>query len=630
MWPTVALLAVLRFLAALWPIWLYLLTHAVLVASVPQPWARAAGIAAPGVLLVVGWAVVLTRPTRTLPLLAAGVYGALVGLRVLGHAEALATRELVTAGLLTAASGGSLLALLRAGTGLQWSLRGASWLPAGRGTHGSAAWAPARDVEALVAQQGVIAGQRRPGRPASPLLRVPLTAHALTIAPSRSGKLTAALAPNLLAPDARSWPGPVVVIDPKGEAYCMAARRRRELGRAVVLLDPFRVVAKLGAEARLAHLEHAEPARFNPLDLVHEGPELVREVGVLLDALVPPPAGEADATADHFHRSARRVVAGFVAWVALREKGPERSLEAVRRLLVQDEPALEKLLAEMAESELGFGLPRDAATLLRTAEARERGSILSTTTNALDWLRYPELAGATAASDFDLADLARNTLDLFVVLPPGLLSEAHRWLRLWTVLPLEVAQRTRPAERILLLVDELAALGPIEPIRKAFGLAAGYGVSVWGFVQALHDLEASYGEKGAASMLANAELVQVFDVAPADARTAETVSRWLGDATVWAAGTSRGTAAPAGPRGLTRASGQDSRSLQEARRPLLTPDEVRRVGKDELLLFLRGHGAGRPIRCGKADYRNRPELRALADPNPYHERENAREGEGAR
>jgi len=188
----------------------------------------------------------------------------------------------------------------------------------------------------------------------------------------------------------------------------------------------------------------------------------------------------------------------------------------------------------------------------------------------------------------------------------------------------------RPTERILLLVDELAALGPIEPIRKAFGLAAGYGVSVWGFVQALHDLEACYGEKGAASMLANAELVQVFDVAPADAKTAETVSRWLGDTTVWAGGESHGSSTPTGPRGLTRASTQDSRSRQEARRPLLTPDEVRRVGKDEQLLFLRGHGSGRPIRCGKADYRDRPELRALADPNPYHEREDGCEGEGAR
>jgi type IV secretion system protein VirD4 len=61
--------------------------------------------------------------------------------------------------------------------------------------------------------------------------------HLITIAPTGKGKGRGALIPNLL-----TYEGPVIVIDPKGEAYSVTARRRREMGQDVRVIDPFGVV----------------------------------------------------------------------------------------------------------------------------------------------------------------------------------------------------------------------------------------------------------------------------------------------------------------------------------------------------------------------------------------------------
>src|SRR5690554_496613 len=94
--------------------------------------------------------------------------------------------------------------------------------------------------------------------------------HLMTIAPTGAGKGVGAIIPALLR-----HPGPVIVIDPKGENYAVTARRRRELGQRVVLLDPFYVTG-------------ARSDSFNPLDLLaRDDPGLADEAGVLADLLSP-------------------------------------------------------------------------------------------------------------------------------------------------------------------------------------------------------------------------------------------------------------------------------------------------------------------------------------------------------
>ena len=63
------------------------------------------------------------------------------------------------------------------------------------------------------------------------LVVAPAEKHLITIAPTGAGKFRSVLAPELL-----TYPGPIVCLDIKGEAYAVTARRRRELGQRVVRL----------------------------------------------------------------------------------------------------------------------------------------------------------------------------------------------------------------------------------------------------------------------------------------------------------------------------------------------------------------------------------------------------------
>jgi hypothetical protein len=48
---------------------------------------------------------------------------------------------------------------------------------------------------------------------------------------------------------------------------------------------------------------------------------------------------------------------------------------------------------------------------------------------------------------------------------------------------------------VLFLLDEFAALGRLEPVERAMGLMAGYGVQLWPILQDLHQLRGSYGTR---------------------------------------------------------------------------------------------------------------------------------------
>ena len=86
-----------------------------------------------------------------------------------------------------------------------------------------------RFLRRLAKRRGILLGQWGAGRNAK-LIGWSLEGSAITVAPPRVGK-GATIALNLLSPDYRGFQGSTVTIDPRGELWCIAARRRRELGR---------------------------------------------------------------------------------------------------------------------------------------------------------------------------------------------------------------------------------------------------------------------------------------------------------------------------------------------------------------------------------------------------------------
>jgi type IV secretion system protein VirD4 len=65
----------------------------------------------------------------------------------------------------------------------------------------------------------------------------------------------------------------------------------------------------------------------------------------------------------------------------------------------------------------------------------------------------------------------------------------------------------RPAAPVLFLLDEFAALGRLEPVERAFGLMAGYGLQLWPILQDMHQLWGAYGKR-AGTFVSNAGIAK--------------------------------------------------------------------------------------------------------------------------
>ena len=102
----------------------------------------------------------------------------------------------------------------------------------------------------------------------------------------------------------------------------------------MLLLDPFRVVARHKRDFEACHLPDVKTATYNPLTFIREEEGLaVRDINVLLDGLLTPPRPGAHDNSRHFYESARAIIAGYMAWVRFHETAHRRTLKRVYGLL---------------------------------------------------------------------------------------------------------------------------------------------------------------------------------------------------------------------------------------------------------------------------------------------------------
>ena len=212
------------------------------------------------------------------------------------------------------------------------------------------------------------------------------------------------------------------------------------------------------------------------------------------------------------------------------EASARKNLATVRDLLTLPIDRFERLLVTMQDSQAAGGLVARAANRHLAKSDREASGVLSSAQRHTHFLDSPRMTAVMDRSDFAFAALKEQTATVFLVLPPDRISTYSRWLRLMVSQAMTELARSsvQPPAPVLFLLDEFAALGRLEPVERAMGLMAGYGVQLWPILQDLHQLRGTYGTR-AGTFLSNAGLVQVFNVNDTD--TADWVSRALGEAT---------------------------------------------------------------------------------------------------
>lgn len=387
--------------------------------------------------------------------------------------------------------------------------------------------------------------------------------HIVTVAGSRAGKGRSVIVPNLL-----SYPGSMLVIDPKGElaAQTAAHRARTFKGAKIHVLDPFRVS---GEEA----LQFS--AKFNPLDMLSvDSKTLLEDAGSIADALVVQAGSD-----PHWDESARQFLETLILHVAISDAyaGKSRDLTEVARLV--DTALSDQTRDDLLNNDLAEKIVQRGARYFYDRHEEELSSVLSSTRRHVHFLSYPQMhAVLQGPSSFALADLKRQNTTLFLILPAMRMGTCSRWLRLFVNLTLS-AMETETAKTkhpVLMCLDEFAVLGHMASIETAAGQIAGLGVKLWPILQDLGQLKALYGERWE-TFLGNAGLLQFFG--NSDLTTLEWISKRLGDTTVLSEAKSDLTFT-----GRNRDSQRGTRG-SESIHPLMTAEEISRFfGRDDHLM----------------------------------------------
>ena len=157
---------------------------------------------------------------------------------------------------------------------------------------------------------------------------------------------------------------------------------------------------------------------------------------------------------------------------------------------------------------------------------------------------------------------------------------------------------------VLFILDEFGTIGKLSAVAQAFGLMAGLQMCVWAFVQDLVQLKRDYPDDWE-TFISNSAAITCFRVM--DNTTTTYISAMLGQTTV-----EQASDASEYVRRVTSNKNFATDQDRPNARPLMTPDEVRRLNKT-WGLFITNEG---PSFFEKIRYFAEPRFAALARKNP--------------
>ena len=233
----------------------------------------------------------------------------------------------------------------------------------------------------------------------------------------------------------------------------------------------------------------------------------------------------------------------------------------------------------------------------------------------------PILDAATSESDFDLRELRKKRMSIYVGVSPDDLHRLRPVLNLFFQQAIGLQTRELPERnpelkyQVMMLLDEFTALGRIPIIAEAISYLPGYNVRVVLVIHTPAQLREVYGMHNAETMLKSLAARIVF--APKDFADAREISDELGFTTVPVCTVSKPIGAALDRRGQR----SRSQTLSQQRRALLLPQEVKELGTEEAIVFYEGL---RPIRCKKIRYFTERRFRERLLPAPKSPTPNGR------
>ncbi|MGH3657086.1 MAG: type IV secretory system conjugative DNA transfer family protein [Micromonosporaceae bacterium] len=330
------------------------------------------------------------------------------------------------------------------------------------------------------------------------------------VGPPRYGKTS-----GLIVPSVMWWDGPLVCTSTRGDILGFTGNRRRTVaapyGGGVFVYDPF------GSEYPQLSL------RWSPLADCHDPSVCYRRVAAMTAV-----AGQGVADGDHWRAGAASILRAYFHAAAL-EGLP---LATVRRWLASQEVRDPVAILRLSSSPGAMWADDlDAVGLLGD---RERGSFYSVARNTLEATSEPTVLRSCEANDLNIDAFLASRSSLFIIGPShqqqaiaplmaGLVdSIAHR------AAELAAKQGGRLDPPLLLALDEIANIAPIQSLPSLVSEGGGRGIVTMWATQSLAQLRTRYGVEQQAAILAATTAKLIFG-GLSNSDDLHNISSWAGE-----------------------------------------------------------------------------------------------------
>lgn len=390
--------------------------------------------------------------------------------------------------------------------------------------------------------------------------------HPIISAPTRSGKGVGIVIPNLL-----NWPESVVVLDIKQENWDITSAYRRKYGQECYLFNP----------AAVDYRTH----RYNPLSYISEDPNFrIDDVQKIGSMLFPDQPG----TDVIWTATPRSLFLGICLYL-LETPGKVVTLgQVLRETLANGDGSayFAKIINDRAASgnPLSGACVRSLNTYISIAAENTRSGIIGGFRSRLELWMNPLVDAATSANDFDLRDVRKKRMSIYLGVTPDNLERMAPLLNLFFQQLIDLNTRELPNQNkaikytCMLLMDEFTAIGKIPILSKGISYIAGYWLRMMPIIQSPAQLVEVYGKDAAQTFQTNHALQIIYPPKASETQTARDISEWLGYQTVKGISVSKsksifGKKTP-------------SESASDQRRALMLPQEITSLGKTRELVVM--------------------------------------------
>ena len=435
--------------------------------------------------------------------------------------------------------------------------------PAKKSLFGDARFARRSEIKkaGLLGENGIIVGKL-----GNQYLTFDGQQHAIISAPTRSGKGVGIVIPNLL-----NWPDSVVVLDIKQENWDITSGFRRKYGQECYLFNP----------AATDYRTH----RYNPLDYISEDPNFrIDDAQKIANMLLPDQAG----TDVIWTATPRSLFLGIVLYL-VETPGKLVTLGQVLRESLADGDG-SAYFAKIINDRAAEGNPLSGACVralnsyISIASENTRSGVMASFRSRLELWMNPLVDAATSANDFDLRDVRKRRMSIYLGVTPDNLGRMAPLLNLFFQQLIDLNTRELPHKNkaikypCMLLMDEFTAIGKINILTKGIGYIAGYWLRMMPIIQSPAQLVEVYGKDAAQTFTTNHALNIIYPPKASETQTARDISEWLGYRTTKGKSESKG-------KGLFSKKSQ-SESVSDQRRALLLPQEITGLGQNKQLVIM--------------------------------------------